>query len=105
MQEDEDMNMKLINHGDSGELIMEGRLDTNTTPEAEEVFNQMVERFQTLSLNMEKLEYVSSAGLRALKRLHVAMAKKGGSLELKNVNKMVMEVFEMTGFAGLLKFV
>ncbi len=99
------MNMKLINHGDSGELIMEGRLDTNTTPEAEEVFNQMIDRFQTLSLNMEKLEYVSSAGLRALKRLHVGMAKKGGSLELKNVNKMVMEVFEMTGFAGLLKFV
>lgn len=99
------MYMKLINHGDSGELIMEGRLDTNTTPEAEEVFNQMIDRFQTLSLNMEKLEYVSSAGLRALKRLHVGMAKKGGSLELKNVNKMVMEVFEMTGFAGLLKFV
>lgn len=99
------MNMKLIKHGDSGELIMEGRLDTNTTPEAEEVFNQMIDRFQTLSLNMEKLEYVSSAGLRALKRLHVGMAKKGGSLELKNVNKMVMEVFEMTGFAGLLKFV
>ena len=35
----------------------------------------------------------------------MAMAKKKGTLELKNVNKMVMEVFEMTGFAGLLKFV
>ena len=99
------MNMKLINHGERGELMIEGRLDTNTTPEAEEVFQQMVERFEVLSLDMEKLEYVSSAGLRALKRLHVGMAKKGGSLELKNVNKMVMEVFEMTGFAGILKFV
>ena len=99
------MNMKLVNHGESGELFIEGRLDTNTTPEAEEVFQQMMERFQTLTLNMEKLEYVSSAGLRALKRLHVGMAKKGGVLELKQVNRMVMEVFEMTGFAGLLKFV
>lgn len=99
------MDMKLINHGDSGELLIEGRLDTNTTPEAEEVFNQMTERFTTLTLNMEKLEYISSAGLRALKRLHVAMTKKGGQLQLSNVNKMVMEVFEMTGFAGLLRFV
>ncbi len=99
------MDMKLVNHGDNGELFIEGRLDSNSTPEAEEVFNQLSERFQKLILNLEKLDYISSSGLRALKRLHVAMAKKGGSLELKNVNKMVMEVLEMTGFAGLLKIV
>ena len=28
-----------------------------------------------------------------------------GKLELKNANKLVMEVFEMTGFAGLLTFI
>ena len=53
---------------------------------------------------MAQLEYISSAGLRALKRLHMEMKKKGGSLVLTNVRKMVMEVFEMTGFAGLLMF-
>ncbi len=99
------MDMKLVNHGDNGELFIVGRLDSNSTPEAEEVFNQLAERFQSLTLNLEKLDYISSSGLRALKRLHVSMAKKGGSLELKNVNKMVMEVLEMTGFAGLLKIV
>ena len=99
------MDMKLVNHGDNGELFIVGRLDSNSTPEAEDVFNQLAERFQSLTLNLEKLDYISSSGLRALKRLHVSMAKKGGCLELKNVNKMVMEVLEMTGFAGLLKIV
>ena len=99
------MDMKLVNHGDNGELFIVGRLDSNSTPEAEDVFNQLAERFQSLTLNLEKLDYISSSGLRALKRLHVSMAKKGGSLELKNVNRMVMEGLEMTGFAGLLKIV
>lgn len=99
------MNIKLINRDNEGELLLEGRLDSLTSPDAEGVFFQMVERFDKLVLNMEKLDYVSSAGLRVLKRSHMAMVKKGGSLELKNVNKMVMEVFEMTGFVGLLKFV
>ena len=98
------MNIKLLNRGQEGELVLEGRLDTLTAPEAEEVFNQMAERFEKIVLNMAGLEYVSSAGLRTLKRLHMAMKKKNGSLVLTNVRKMVMEVFEMTGFAGLLKF-
>ena len=98
------MNIKLINRGQEGELVLEGRLDTLTAPEAEEVFNQMAERFEKIVLNMAGMEYVSSAGLRTLKRLHMAMKKKNGSLALTNVRKMVMEVFEMTGFAGLLKF-
>ena len=98
------MNIKLINRGQEGELVLEGRLDTLTAPGAEEVFNQTAERFDKVILNMRDLEYVSSAGLRTLKRLHMAMKKKNGNLVLTNVRKMVMEVFEMTGFAGLLKF-
>ena len=98
------MNIKLINRGQEGELVLEGRLDTLTAPEAEEVFNQTAERFDKVILNMRDLEYVSSAGLRTLKRLHMAMKKKNGNLVLTNVRKMVMEVLEMTGFAGLLKF-
>ena len=98
------MNIKLINRGQEGELVLEGRLDTLTAPGAEEVFNQMAERFEKIVLNMAGMEYVSSAGLRTLKRLHMAMKKKNGSLVLTNVRKMVMEVFEMTGFAGLLNF-
>ena len=48
---------------------------------------------------------MSSAGLRILKRLYSAMRRKGGSLFLKDVNKAVMEVFEVTGFAGMFQFI
>lgn len=97
------MTIKLVNHGAEGELLLEGRLDSHSAPEAEEIFNDMVGRFDYLVLNMNSLEYVSSAGLRIIKNLHIAMRKKGGELTLRGVNKLVMEVFEMTGFAGLLK--
>ncbi len=96
------MEIKLINRGQEGELVLRGRLDSMTAPEAEDIFMQTAERFDKLVLNMEDAEYISSAGLRVIKRVYMAMAKKGGSLVLTHVRKMVMEVFEMTGFVGFL---
>jgi anti-anti-sigma factor len=98
------MDIKLINRGTTGELILIGRLDANSAPEAEEIFKEMIERFDTIVLNMEQLDYISSAGLRVIKIIHMGMKKKNGELVLTKVQKMVMEVFEMVGFAGLLKF-
>ena len=99
------MTIKLINRGTEGELLLEGRLDAVTSPEAEEIFLQMAERFDKLILNMEALQYISSAGLRVLKKTYMASVRKNGALELSHVNKLVMEVLEMTGFSGLLKIV
>ena len=82
--------------------MLAGRLDANSAPEAEEIFKQMIERFDNVVLNMKQLEYISSAGLRVIKIIHMGMKKKNGELKLINVQKMVMEVFEMVGFAGLL---
>ena len=99
------MHIKLINRGEEGELLLEGRLDSSTAPEVEEIVLQVAERFDRVILNLAQMDYISSAGLRILKLLYMAMRKKEGELEIKNANKMVMEVFEMTGFAGLLTFV
>ena len=99
------LNMKLINRDTEGELQLIGRLDTTTAADAETNMVGVVNRFDTLILDMAQLEYVSSAGLRALKRVHVTMRRKGGALMVKNVTKPVMEVFEITGFAGMLKFI
>ena len=96
------MDIKLINRGSEGELILVGRLDSNTAPEAEDIFKMMIERFDRVVLNLEHLEYISSAGLRIIKIIHIEKKKKNGELILIHVQKMVMEVFDMVGFSGLL---
>lgn len=97
------MDIKLVNKGSEGEIILDGKLDSNTASETEKIFNSLVPKFNTLVLNFAALSYISSAGLRVLKVTHVAMKKKGGRLVLKNVNPMVMEVLEITGFVSLLE--
>ena len=97
------MTIKLINRDTEGELLLEGRLDSATSEETAEIFQSQAECFDRLILNMARLDYVSSAGLRIIKLLHMQMRRKDGELIVKNVNPMVMEVFEMTGFAGLLR--
>lgn len=99
------LNMKLIHRETGEEVRMIGRLDNNSAADAEKILVDLVGRYDHLTLDMEQLEYISSAGLRALKRAHLAMRRKGGVLAAKNVGKMVMEVFEITGFAGMLKIV
>lgn len=96
------MDIKLVNRGDTGELIMSGDLDTKTSRDADMIFSQMADRFKNLTLNMTDLEYISSSGLRSIRNLYIKVTQNGGRLELTNVNENVMEVFEMTGLAGLL---
>ncbi|MBR3039328.1 MAG: STAS domain-containing protein [Lachnospiraceae bacterium] len=99
------LGIKLINRGEEGELLLKGRLDTSTAEEAATYFEAAAARFDHLILNMEELDYISSAGLRSMKRLHVQMQKKAGTLSVKSPNENIMEVFEMTGFAGLFNFI
>ena len=99
------LSVKLLKNDTEGELLLIGRLDAVTAAEAEARVVDAAERFDTLILNLEQLEYISSAGLRVIKRAHIAMRRKGGKLLIKNVTKPVMEVFEITGFATLFKFI
>ena len=96
------MDIKLVAREDEGELIMSGDLDTRTSKDADALFSQMADRFKNITLNMKDLEYVSSAGLRAIRNLYIKVNQNEGKLSLTNVNENVMEVFEMTGLAGLL---
>lgn len=99
------MNMNLIKRGTEGELQLQGFIDASNAAEVEKILVDVAGRFDTLILDMEKLEYVSSAGLRVFKRIYMEMRQKHGSLIAKNVGKMVMEVLEVTGFTRLFKFV
>lgn len=83
-------------------LALEGRLDTNTAPELEkEVSTDLTADVQTLILDLKELEYISSAGLRVLLAAQKKMNKQG-NMVIKNVNDMIMDVFQVTGFVDIL---
>ena len=87
--------------GNNLTLALEGRLDTMTAPELESELNGSLKDAESLTLDFSKLEYISSAGLRVLLSAHKAMSSKGG-MKVTNVNEIVREVFEVTGFADIL---
>ena len=82
-------------------LALEGRLDTMTAPELEAELNKSLGGVDRLILDLAKLDYISSAGLRVLLSAHKAMTPKSG-MQVQNVNEVVQEVFEVTGFSDIL---
>ncbi|MGI6069858.1 MAG: STAS domain-containing protein [Blautia sp.] len=83
-------------------LALEGRLDTTTAPELEAVLLPVLDDCGELNMDFEKLDYLSSAGLRVLLAGQKKANKLRKTLVLQNVNETIMEVFEMTGFADIL---
>lgn len=82
-------------------VAVEGHLDTTTAPELEEKLRECFQNADSLEIDLDGLEYISSAGLRVLLSANRTMAKKGG-MKVTNVNEIVQEVFEVTGFTDLL---
>ena len=80
---------------------LEGRLDTNTAPELEAALGELLEGTESLVLDFEKLDYVSSAGLRVLLSAQKTMSKQG-EMKLVHVNETSGEIFEVTGFCDIL---
>ena len=94
------MKIDFTKEADTLKICLDGRLDTNTAPELEAFLSEHSEGIRALTLDCEKLVYVSSAGLRVLLAANKRMK---GALLLTGVCELVMEVFEMTGFADILE--
>lgn len=82
-------------------ITIEGRLDTTTAPELEAELNTSLEDVTELVLDMEKLIYLSSAGLRVVLAAQKRMNKQG-HMTVAHVCADIMEVFEITGFVDIL---
>lgn len=82
-------------------ISLEGRLDTITAPELEKELNASLNGIQALSFDFDKLEYISSAGLRVLLAAQKCMNKQG-TMVVRNVNETISEIFEVTGFNDIL---
>lgn len=97
------MNIKKKKDGSTLTVIISGRIDTATAPEADAAINGSLDGVQSLILDFSDVDYVSSAGLRMLLSLHKKMASKNG-MKLVGVNEDVNDVFEVTGFDEILTY-
>lgn len=89
-----------------GKMVFElnGRLDTNTYSKLEATLSEYIDGAENIGiiLDFKGLKYVSSAGLRVLLLAQKKVNKKGGQMVLTNVIPSVTEVFDVTGFTGIL---
>ena len=94
-----------INKNQEGSALvveLQGRLDTNTAPELEQVLNESLGGITELEIDFSELDYISSAGLRVLLTTHKTMVGKDGSMKVTGANEVVREIFDVTGFADIL---
>lgn len=95
------MNIIKNTEGKTLNIALEGRLDTTTAPQLEAELKQSIADSTELILDFAKLEYLSSAGLRVLLAAQKVMNKQG-KMVIRDVNDVISEVFEVTGFADIL---
>ena len=91
-----------IEHGNEMTITLVGRLDTTTSKELLAAFNIDEVKEDLVSVNMKELEYISSAGLRALLAIKKELSAKNKKLEVTNLNNICLEVFRVTGFMNVL---
>ena len=84
-------------------LALEGRLDTTTSPQLETEMHPDIDNSTEVIFDLEKLAYISSAGLRVLLSAQKIMNKQG-EMKLIHVNDIISEIFEVTGFTDILTF-
>ena len=91
-----------INHKDFLEVLLDGRLDTTTSIELDKKLKEIEIPEELVVLDFTNLEYISSAGLRVLLQLKKSLEKNNKKLAIHNINKVVKEVFNVTGFKNVL---
>jgi len=84
-------------------IRIEGHLDTQTSPDAQAQLAQLIDQGATkLIVNFEKLDYISSAGLRVLLKAAKQLKGNSGELRICSLNEVVQEVFDISGFTTIL---
>ncbi len=97
--------MLTINESGNGTeltVTLEGKITSKTAPEFESAMENIPEGTETLILDFEGLEYLTSAGLRVLLTVQQKMENEGSVMKLRNVNAAIMKIFDSTGFIDVL---
>ena len=96
------MTVKKTVEGNKALLEIDGWLDTQTAPELGAALDAIDPSVTELTIDMNALEYISSAGLRQIVAAH---KKMNGNLTIKNASAEIMDVFNMSGFSKRLNIV
>ena len=99
------LNITKKQEGEALTVGLEGRLDTNTAPDFQSEMLPLLGGLSRLTLDFEKVDYVSSAGLRVLLILEQELEEQGKTMELCHVNEIIRDVFDVTGFLDILTIV
>ena len=98
------MEITVRDEGETKVVIVDGKLDTNTTPLVESEINALMEGgTKKLLVNFERISYISSSGLRLLLATAQILKGSGGELRVCSLNEMATEVFEISGFSSIIK--
>lgn len=95
------LNIEKNVEGSKARFALEGRLDTLSSPSLEKELEEVLGTLTELVIDMEKLEYLSSAGLRVLLDAAQVMDEQG-EMKVLHVNDAVMDIFSVTGFDEIL---
>ena len=96
------MQIEKTQEGDIVVLNVSGQLTSATSPEFEAAVNRILETESNLVLDFTNLDFLASSGLRVILSTQKKINVKDGALVIRNVNKVVMDVFEMTGLRDFL---
>lgn len=99
------MKLEIIQNENSITGILEGRLDTAASQQfAADMMPLLDNADKHIILNCEKLEFISSSGLRLFLSLRKATISKGGDVTITGVSPEIKQVFTITGFYSLFIF-
>ncbi|MER2150524.1 MAG: STAS domain-containing protein [Candidatus Limivicinus sp.] len=96
------MNTRVIRNGKELTVIPEGRLDTYTANDFEQTLADELKDAESLIVDLSDVNYISSAGLRVLLTYAQEMEERGGTIKAVNVNEIVHQTFDLTGFLEIL---
>jgi anti-anti-sigma factor len=97
------MEIAVSDVGEVKVVRIEGKLDTQSSPDALAQLTQLIDQGATkVVVNFEKLDYISSAGLRILLAAAKQLKGNSGKLRICSLNEVVQEVFDISGFTTIL---
>ena len=97
--------MEVIINRQEGKTLVElkGRIDTTNAEQFQQEVSPLIEGDQLdIDINCAEMTYTSSQGLRTFLLLQKSVNARGGKMVLRNMNPMVKEVFDITGFSNII---